>query len=364
MRAGQRRVRFEVEADPEAPYDTAILEARLGSVFVQHSVALHSSDGPSLTAPAEATGAPGSPIRFNVTAADPQGLDVRLAATDLPGGATFDPNNGVLQWTPSDNDLGMHEMRITAINTLGASATETVKLYVGSDLPVVTDIENGAGPGASAGCSPGSVATLRGRSLLTGSEPAEDVSGASDSLNGTRVLVNGVPTAVLFASASRVDLLCPAAIAGTPLAIRVETAAGKSNEFYTSMRESVPGLFTTGGGAARQALAVQDGSVELAAIPNARFAARPVVAGDVVSFRATGIGCDSQTAARLSLAVGTYLIPAVAARPLAGHAGICEVLASIPAVAGDAVPVTLMLLQSDGQQAASNEATIGVTERQ
>jgi uncharacterized protein (TIGR03437 family) len=364
IREGQRHVRFEVEADPAAPDDTAILDAQLGSVSVQYSIALRSSEAPSLTAPAEASGTPGSSIRFTVTAADPQGLDVSLSAAGLPSGATFDPAAGVLQWTPSDSDLGMHSLTITASNTLGASTAATVKLYVDSGLPVVTNIENGAGRGALAGCSPGSIATIRGRSLVTGTDAAYDITGGSETLSGTRVLVNGAATAVLFASASRVDLLCPAATVGTPLAIRVETAAGKSNELDTSMRESVPGLFTIAGGGANQAVAVQDGSLELAAIPNAHFAARIALAGDVVSFRATGIGCDSETAASLSLKIGAYLIPAMDARPLAGHAGVCEVLASIPAVAGDAVPVTLMFLQSDGQQAASNEATIGVIERQ
>jgi uncharacterized protein (TIGR03437 family) len=335
----------------------------MGSASVQQSVALQSSDTPLLTAPAEAAVTPGNPVQFTVTAVDAHGLDVSLDATGLPDGATFDPKSGVLQWTPTDNDLGMHEIRITGVNTLGASAMETVKLYVDSGLPVITEIENGAGPGAPAGCSPGSVATIRGRSLLTGTDAAYDADG-NENLSGTRVLVNGIPTAVLFASASRVDMLCPAAVAGTPLAISVETAAGMSNEAQTSMRESAPGLFTIGNAGTGQALAVLDGSLDLAAIPNPRFAANPALAGDIVSFRATGIGCDTQTASRLNLKLGAYVIPALALRPLDGHAGVCEVLASIPAVAGDAIPVQLMLLQTDGQQAASNEATIGVTERQ
>jgi hypothetical protein len=110
---------------------------------------------------------------------------------------------------------------------------------------------------------------------------------------------------------------------------------------------------------------VQDGSLDLAAIPNARFAANPVLPGDIVSLRATGIGCDSQTAARLSLKLGTYLVPVAAARPLAGHVGVCEVLVSVPVLAGDAVPVTLMLGQSDGHKWLATKLTnIGVTARQ
>jgi uncharacterized protein (TIGR03437 family) len=363
-RAGQSRVRFEVEADPAALRDTAVLEASLGSVSVKHSIALLSSGAPNLVVPAEAAGTPRSPIALTVMAADAHGLDVRLAAAGLPPGATFDPNRGVLKWTPGEKDLGVHEVVFTASNALGATTTKTVRLCADSGLPVITKLENGVGSGAPDGCSPGSVATIRGRSLFTETTVEYNLAGGSDNLSGTRVLVNGVPTAVLFASDSRVDLLCPAAAAGTPLAISVETAAGRSNEFYTSMRESAPGLFTTDGAGTGQALATHDGSLRLAAIPNAHYAGMPALPDDILSFRATGVDCNPQTAPRLSMNVGPYPVPVVDARPLAGHAGVCELLARVPIVEGDAVPVRLMFLQNDGQQVASNEGTIGVTARQ
>jgi uncharacterized protein (TIGR03437 family) len=331
---------------------------------IQHSIALLSSAAPDLIVPAEAGGRPRSPITLTVMAADGQGLAVRLTATGLPHNATFDPDSGLLRWTPGEKDLGVHEVMFTAANTLGASTTKAVKLYVDSGLPVVTKLENGVGGGAPAGCSPGSVATVRGRSLFTGTTAAYDAAGGSDNLSGTRVLVNGIPTAVLFASARRVDLLCPAAAAGAPLAISVETAVGRSNELHTSMREGVPGLFTTDGTGTGQALALRDGSLDLAAIPNARYAGKPALPGDMVSFRATGIDCHPQTAPLLSLNLGAYLVPAVDARPLAGHAGVCEVLARVPVAAGEAIPVTLTLLLSDGQQVTSNEGTLSVAARQ
>ncbi len=327
-------------------------------------MALLSSNAPDLVVPAEAAGTPRSPIAFTVAGTDAQGLDVRLAAAGLPRTAAFDPKSGALQWTPDESDLGVHEVEFTAANALGASTTKSVKIYVDSGLPILARLENGAGSGAPAGCSPGSVATIRGRSLFSGTTAAYDPSGHSDNLGGTRILVNGVPTAVLFASSTRVDLLCPIAAAGTPLAISVETTAGKSRELQTSMRESVPGLFTTNGEGTGQALATQDGSLDLAAIPNARFAAKLALPDDMVSFRATGIDCDAQTAARLSLMLGTYLVPVATATPASGYAGVCEITARVPSVAGDAIPVKLVLLQNDGQQVESNEGMIGVTARQ
>jgi hypothetical protein len=87
--------------------------------------------------------------------------------------------SGVMQWTPKDEDLGIHELVFTATNTLGATTTKIVKLYVDSGQPVLITLENGAGTTAPAGCSPGSVATIRGRSLIIGTTGSEYAGGSA-----------------------------------------------------------------------------------------------------------------------------------------------------------------------------------------
>jgi uncharacterized protein (TIGR03437 family) len=364
-RAGQSRIRFEVAADPAAPQEAATLEARIGAESVQSSLAILPSDTPNLVVPTEPAGTPRTPIRFTVAASDPQGLDVNLAASGLPAEAAFDAKSGALQWSPTNKDLGVHAVAFTATNTLGAATTKTVKLYVDSGQPVATTLENGAGSLAPAGCSPGSVATIRGRSLFNGPAAASDRSGSSDHLGGTRVLVNGSYAALLYASANRLDLLCPNAAAGTPLLLTVETETGQSNELHSAMHASAPGLLTADGSGSGQALAAQTGSLDLAAVPNARFSSKPALAGDTMSFFATGIDCSPQTAPNLNLTLGQDRVSVTGLKPLAGHAGICEIQATVPAgVIGDAVPVTLLLAQSDGQEIASNRTTIGIAARQ
>jgi uncharacterized protein (TIGR03437 family) len=365
VRAGQSRIRFEVAADPAASQEGAILEARIGSESVRSSLALLPSDTPNLIVPTEPAGTPQTPIHFTVAASDARGLDVKLAASGLPTGATFDAKTGALQWSPTNQDLGVHEVLFTATNTLGAATTKTVKLYVDSGQPVATSLENGAGGAAPAACSPGSVATIRGRSLFNGAVAASDRSGSSDNLGGTRVLVDGSYATILYASANRVDLLCPTAAAGIPLVIAVETAAGESNELQSVMQASAPGLLTSDGSGSGQALATQSGSIELAAIPNARFSGKPALPGDIASFLATGIDCSPQTVPNLSLTLGQDRVSATGLKPLAGHAGICEIQVPVPAgVIGDAVPATLLLVQSDGREIASNQTTIGIAARQ
>jgi uncharacterized protein (TIGR03437 family) len=367
-RAGQSHIRFEIGAGQAASPETAILEARLGSMSIQRSIVVVPSDTPELTVPTELAGTPQTPIRFRVTAGDARGFGVNLAAAGLPTGATFDPKSGVLQWAPTDKDLGVYEIAFTATNMLGAVTTKTMKLYVDSGLPVVTSLENGAGSSAPAGCSAGSLAALRGRFLFAGTEPASDSSGASADLGGTRVLVNGVYAPVLYASADRVYLLCPRVAAGTRMAIAVETAAGQSNELDIRMQAGVPGLFTADGSGTGQALAVRSGWLDLAAIPSARWNGNPALPGDMLSFLATGIDCSEPAVAdlslQLSLQLGPDLIPVTALQPMAGHAGTCQILAPVPpGVIGDAVGARLQLAGSDGRRITSNETTISVAAR-
>ena len=42
----------------------------------------------------------GKTLQFNVTASDPDGDSVTLAASNLPAGAGLDPSTGVFAWTP------------------------------------------------------------------------------------------------------------------------------------------------------------------------------------------------------------------------------------------------------------------------
>jgi uncharacterized protein (TIGR03437 family) len=168
----------------------------------------------------------------------------------------------------------------------------------------------------------------------------------------------------LYASASRVDLLCPVAEAGARLAITVETSAGQSQELDSLVQASAPGLFTADGSGMGQALALRSGTPDVAAIPNAHFTAKPALPDDSLSFLATGIDCSQETIGNLSLRLDQSAVPVSALEPLAGHAGICEIRVSIPAtVIGDAVPAILQFVGSDGRKIGSNAVMIAVAAR-
>jgi uncharacterized protein (TIGR03437 family) len=363
-RKGLSRLRFEVSADPNSTFEIATLEARLGAGSVQTSVTIEPPEAPGLTAPAEVSSTPQMPVHFQVRGLDYQGLGVTLSAANLPPGAVFEPDEGVFEWTPAAGDLGTYKLLFTATSPLDTATTKVVNLSIDSGSPRLTKLENGAGGTAPAACSPGSVATLRGHSLFAGAVPAADWSGASSQLSGTRILVNGDYAAILYASAERVDLLCPVVAPGTALDIAVETAAGLSNALRVSMETAAPGLFTRQDSETLQAIAMGADSLDLAAVPSERLNGKPALPGDVLAFDATGFECSADSAAALSMQVGSDLMPVIAVNPAPGRAGICRVQVSVPASAdGDAVPVTLQVTGKDGLKRTSNQGTISVASR-
>ncbi len=82
---------------------------------------------------------PGDPLELQLGGEDPDGHAVQLDASELPDGATFDPDTGVLQWTPAAEQAGYHVL------TVGVSDGDLCsQLHLGvrvvdpvySDLPV------------------------------------------------------------------------------------------------------------------------------------------------------------------------------------------------------------------------------------
>jgi uncharacterized protein (TIGR03437 family) len=137
------------------------------------------------------------------------------------------------------------------------------------------------------------------------------------------------------------------------LKIAVETAAGTSNLLKRQMRGAAPGIFTVGAG---KALAVDD-SGELSQIPTPSQSGLPVLPGEVITIRVTGVSCD---ATPLGLQVAGRLVEIQSIAASSSYAGVCEIAFQIPNVSGDSLPVALEAIGSDGQSKWSNQVTVGV----
>lgn len=88
----------------------------------------------------------GQEIAFTVAATDNDTDDtVTLSVGDLPDGATFDEEKGTFTWTPSDKQLGNHEVTFTAMDSHEVKTTKTVAFTindkVGNTAPEFTDFE-------------------------------------------------------------------------------------------------------------------------------------------------------------------------------------------------------------------------------
>lgn len=106
------------------------------------------NQAPEFTAPEETVyeAKVGEEITFNVAAIDADTDDaVTISAGDLPKGAEFDADKGTFTWTPSENQLGSHEITFTAADSHDVKVTKTVTFTindkVGNKVPVFADFE-------------------------------------------------------------------------------------------------------------------------------------------------------------------------------------------------------------------------------
>lgn len=74
----------------------------------------------------------GEELQLGVTASDGDGDEITLsvADNDLPDGAVFDTTNGVFTWTPTQDQVGDHQVRFVATDSRGASSTRTATITV------------------------------------------------------------------------------------------------------------------------------------------------------------------------------------------------------------------------------------------
>lgn len=106
------------------------------------------NQAPVFTAPAQTSyeAKVGQKIAFDVTATDADVEDtVTLSAEGLPTGATFNKSDGSFTWTPSDNQLGSHEVTFTATDSYEVKTiqkvTFTINDKVGNTPPVFAEFE-------------------------------------------------------------------------------------------------------------------------------------------------------------------------------------------------------------------------------
>ncbi len=222
--------------------------------------------------------APGVPLSFNVTSDSPW-----LTATPLAGTTPATLNVGVnTAALPANSRLAVGRLTLVPL-TGGQTTTITVAYLTDPDPPpVMTTFANAATfqPGA---LSPGMIFTILGTNL----GPAQAVGGQvvngrfTTAVSGVRVLFDGIPAPILFASATQINATVPYQLAGRAFSqMTVEYSGVASNTLAPRIIDSAPGIFTTDG---KQAAALNaDSSVN--------SPGNPAAPGSIVVLFATGEG--------------------------------------------------------------------------
>ncbi len=348
-RPRQTRLTFVVQSDALATQQLSSVSVQFGSTTVGSPLAIQQATAPILTVPTEQAVVAGNAINVTVSAADPGGLPVTLSAANLPDGARFDPNAGVLSWTPTGAQQGTYAVTFTATNSASASSTGQVTIHVDSGRPIITDIRNAASQTQPA-CSSGSVASVTGRWLASVTQPVFDLTGGSTALGGARVLVNGTGVPVLAASSARIDFLCPTFPGGTVLNVIVQSDAGASDPTQTTTDDVSVGVFANDGSGTGQGSVFLAGTSLLATSRTYQNLGQPALLGDAITLRVTGMGNSGTTLPMVK--ISDLYARADAINPVPGMAGVYDITVTVPpgVPEGAAVPVNVItpLPQSAG----------------
>jgi uncharacterized protein (TIGR03437 family) len=352
-RAEQSSLTFQAFVESAARQQSAVIAAMLGDSRVESTIRVMPSPSPVLTAPGRQIGRFGSPLSFVVSAVDPSDLPVQLAAGGVPDGASFDPASGRFDWTPNASQAGKYEVTFTAVDAAAQASTRQVSIEVDRGTPVLTASKEFS-------CSPGAVARLNGRWLGASAIGVSDPTGGAMELGGSQVKVNGQSVPVLFSSQTRVDFLCPALDAGTPLSVTVESNGSASAPLTTSMADASPAILSLDVAGQPHGLISFPDTADVAMARNFRVPAHPAQPGDPLLIWASGLGGTREISTVVEL--GGVPAPIESVNAVAGHAGVYTIQVRVPASAstGDAVPVQIHVAGPDGRQFHSNVTTAAV----
>ena len=353
-RADQSSMKFRGTVDAATPQSIISIATRNAGDEAEDRIEVLASRAPVLSLPTTVLVKSGEPLDFRVAAQDPAGLPVRIAASNLPAGASFEASSGRFNWTPAPNQEGTFAAVFSAVNSTGFRSSIESKITVGSGKPVIAR-------SAIVTCSPGGIATLKGSWLSLADEESSDPSGSSRELGGTTVHINGELTAVLYASWTRVDFQCPNTSAEAGLDITVETSAGASSPLHAAMQEATPTLLPARSSNPGQGQITLAGTNHLATTRDSNASGEPAQNGDLVSIHATGLGA-SVSSSSIRIVVGGVDAQVQSVVPAADAAGVFLINVRIPAAAplGDAIPVQLEMISPTGRRLFSNTVTLAI----
>jgi uncharacterized protein (TIGR03437 family) len=147
-------------------------------------------------------------------------------------------------------------------------------------------------------------------------------------LAGTTVWANGLTVPILSASATELNILCPDSVPGSDIQLVVRTGHGVAAPFATTARWATPGIFSLDGAGTGQGWVLREGAKtdSVAMVRNYRVSGQPAIPGERLLVYATGVGGLTN----VSVQIGEFKVPALAINPVPNHAGLYQVVVSVP----------------------------------
>jgi uncharacterized protein (TIGR03437 family) len=295
----------------------------------------------------------GAPLNWTVNATS-QGnwLQVGSASGTTPGTLSVTVN-------PTGLAPGNYTGTISVVSAGATNSPQTVTVALSVTTPatpVIGSITNAASFAPTVAV-PGLIFTVFGSDLGPATALSGQVAQGSlgTSVGETRVLFDGIPAPIVYASAGQVSGVVPFEIFGRlSTRMQVEYRGQRSRELELRVADTAPGIFTVGAtGSGPGAILNQNGGLNSAANPESR--------GNVIVLYATGMGQTNPSSATGHVGLATEL-----SRPLTNRtvsiggreaqllyagaapglvAGAMQINVRIPtdAPTGSAVPVELQI---------------------
>ena len=297
------------------------------------------------------------------------GLSVRINGSTQA--ATFVNANSIQVVVPGAVRSTAPSLQFIVFNPDGTQSDAFTLPFAGTDVPgslvvLPSGIVNAASNAVASVIAPGQIILVKG----TGFGPATVVNGVisngalSTSVGGVRLLVDGVPAPILYATQNQIAAIVPYAVADRASALlELEWQGQRSTPIRLNVGGASPAIFTADQSGTGQAAATnQDGS------PNSP--SNPAAVGSVVSLYATGEGLVSPSGAEGRVVTterpvlpaniilgGVVVTPEYVGGSPGMTVGLLQVNIRIPAgISGSAVPVILQV----GGVASQQGVTIAV----
>jgi len=200
------------------------------------------------------------PTSFSVTGRTNLGGNWLNVTSD----STITPATLTVNVLPTGLAAGTYRGTITVSTSAGAEIrTAEVTLIVTAPAgPTLRTALHGALRELSA-ITPGMILSLQGSALgpMAGVSGTVTAAGAVETtLNGFRVLFDGIPAPILYSSETRMDVVAPYAIAGRPSTrVQVENSGARSESLELTLSpDAAPGIFSLDGSGRGQAAALNE----------------------------------------------------------------------------------------------------------